>query len=424
MIIFLLKGLSRDRHRSRFPLITVAVGSLLTVLVFAWISGVSEEMIDTNARFNTGHLRLMTMGYAQQLSQMPVELALDRADEWIVRLNERFPQYQWIRRCRFGGMVDVADTAGETRLQAPTQIWAIGFQNGSGGEIERLELLRAMVAGAMPRSRFEVLLSAQLAKSLAVAPGDTISLLSSTVYGNMSMVNLVIAGTLNFGVQAMDRGAMMIDLAAAEYILDLPGSATEILGFQRNGRYQRQSASAVRDQFNADVINEKNELSPRMMALEDQNDLAMMIEYVDTMRFLIVLVFVFTMSLVLWNSGLLSGIRRYNEFGLRLAIGESKSAVFFSLMLESLLIALAGSLIGTLLGAAAAFYLQEVGIDTSAMMKNVGLFVPSVYRARLTLVAVVMGFVPGTLALLLGRGLAGIAVYRRQTAQLFRELET
>ena len=61
-------------------------------------------------------------------------------------------------------------------------------------------------------------------------------------------------------------------------------------------------------------------------------------------------VFIIAMSLVLWNTGLIGGLRRYNEFGIRLAIGESKSNIFRILLVEASVIGIIGSLIGTSLG--------------------------------------------------------------------------
>ena len=41
----------------------------------------------------------------------------------------------------------------------------------------------------------------------------------------------------------------------------------------------------------------------------------------------------------------------------------------------------------------------------------------------MTSTALVIGFVPGLFATVLGTMLAGIGIYRRNTAQLFKELE-
>jgi putative ABC transport system permease protein len=48
----------------------------------------------------------------------------------------------------------------------------------------------------------------------------------------------------------------------------------------------------------------------------------------------------------------------------------------------------------------------------------------NVIRARITSFTYIIGFLPGLLATLLGTAISGIGIYKRQTAQLFKELET
>ena len=58
------------------------------------------------------------------------------------------------------------------------------------------------------------------------------------------------------------------------------------------------------------------------------------------------------------------------------------------------------------------------------MMDNSSMMLPSVMRARITALSFYIGFIPGLLSTVLGTALSGIGIYRRQTAQLFKELET
>jgi putative ABC transport system permease protein len=57
------------------------------------------------------------------------------------------------------------------------------------------------------------------------------------------------------------------------------------------------------------------------------------------------------------------------------------------------------------------------------MMKGASIMIPSVMRAHITLTTYYIGFVPGILSTVIGASLAGIGVYKRQTANLFKELE-
>jgi putative ABC transport system permease protein len=129
------------------------------------------------------------------------------------------------------------------------------------------------------------------------------------------------------------------------------------------------------------------------------------------------------MSVVLWNSGLIGGLRRYGEIGVRLAIGENKGHIYRAMILESVVIGVFGSAVGTVIGLSLAFYLQVHGFNIGNMMENATMMMPNVLRASITPPAYFIGLIPGLFATVLGTSLSGIGIYRRQTASLFKELE-
>jgi putative ABC transport system permease protein len=161
-----------------------------------------------------------------------------------------------------------------------------------------------------------------------------------------------------------------------------------------------------------------------MLTLEDQNGLREYIHYLDVVVLFIIGVFLFAMSAVLLNAGLMSGIRRYGEVGIRLALGESKNQIYKTLIYESVLIGLIGSVIGTLIGLLVSLYFQNVGIDVSGQFRNSTLMVSNLIRARINFPSFYIGFIPGLIATITGTALSGIQIFRRQTASLFKELES
>jgi len=83
----------------------------------------------------------------------------------------------------------------------------------------------------------------------------------------------------------------------------------------------------------------------------------------------------------------------------------------------------AGSIIGTGIGLLFAWYVQKVGFNIGAFMKNASIMVPAVVRAKITGQTYYIGIIPGLFSTLLGSSLAGIGILRRNTARLFKELE-
>jgi putative ABC transport system permease protein len=423
MIRFLIKGLMRDRHRSLFPIIIVSFGVLLTTVLYSFISGELNDLIDSNARFDTGHLKIMTRLYDSLASQMPNDLALTGAENLMLLLKNKYPDYDWTARIKFVGLLDVPDENGETKTQNPIFGLAVNLLGKNSMENERLNLGKSIVRGRMPEKSREILISEEFAQRMNTSIGHPITLLSTTSSGAMAVQNFIVCGTVKFGVATMDRGAMITDISDIQYTLEMPNGASEILGFNKSKFYNPVDAGKIKMDFNSQFSQADNQYSPLMVTLEDQNGLGEYLDYINTVGFLIVGIFLVAMSVVLLNTGLMSGIRRYGEVGVRLALGEAKNHIYQSMLYESVLIGFAGSVIGTGFGLAIAFYLQEYGIDITETLRTTSIMMSNILRARISVASFYIGFIPGLLATLIGTAFSGIQIFQRQTASLFKELE-
>lgn len=423
MIRFLFKGLMRDRHRSLLPFIVTATGVMLTVVFHSWITGVIGNSIEFNARFAAGHVKIMTRAYSENAAQTPNDLAIMGTDSLKRIISAQFPEMDFVERIYFAGLIDVPDHNGETRAQGPSMGIGIDMLAGNQEEIERLNIPSALKSGSLPRERKEVLLSRTFAEKLGLKLGDTLTLVSSTMFGELALYNFTLCGTIEFGTTALDRGTVIADIKDVREALNMSDATGEILGFSRTGYYDNEEASLIANRFNKLYTSERDEFSLTMKSLAEQNNMGFLVEYSGKLQGILVFVFIMAMSLILWNAGLLGGLRRYGEFGMRLAIGEEKSHVYKTMLMESVIIGILGSVAGIITGLVISFYLQTYGIDLGSMMKNASIMMPQVFRARITPEAWYIGFIPGVFSSLLGTMLAGIGIYKRQTAQLFKELE-
>mgnify|MGYP000077961106 CR=1 FL=1 len=423
MIKFLFKGLIRDRSRSLFPVLTVVTGVFLSVFLYSYLNGVVSQMINSTAHYQTGHLRIMTQAYAQEADQNPIDLAFIGVDNLLQTLNEKYHQMLWTPRIKFGGLLDIPDENKETKTQGPVIGMAVNLFSEFSPERKLLNIKDAIISGRMPNKTGEILIADEFAKKLKVAPGDTATLISSTMFGSMTMANFKIAGTVRFGIAAMDRAAIFTDISDIQFALDMQDAASEILGFFADDIYNDEQATLIAASFNKEFKNPDDPFSPRMGTLPNESGLADYLNMVGSMAIIIITIFVVTMSIVLWNAGLMGSLRRYGEIGLRLAIGEDKGHVYRTLILESVMIAIFGSVLGTLAGVGIAYLMQVHGLDFSFLFKKTSMMIPNELRARVTFGSFIIGFVPGIISTVLGTSIAGVGIYKRQTSQLFKELE-
>jgi len=424
MIRFLLKGLIRDPSRSLFPVITVTMGVMLTVVLYSWIAGLKGDLVKASARFTTGHLRLVTRAYAQEEDQIPNDLALLGVDTLLQSLNTRYPGVRWSPRIRFGGLLDIPDQQGETRAQGPVAGFGVDLLGPETGEAALLNLQPALARGRLPVRRTEALISDELASRLGVGIGETATLISVTRHGSFATANFVIAGTVRFGIGVLDRGTIIADLEDVRDALDMEHAAGEILGYFPDGMYREEEAFRIAADYRRATKGDTDPFAPVMFTLREQGGLAQTLDLWDYLTTVLLLIFIAVMSVVLWNAGLMASLRRYGEVGLRLAMGEAKGRIYGAMLAESAMIGLVGSLLGTALGLGISYYLQDTGIDIGSMMKKASIMLADVLRAQVTPVSYVIGFIPGLSATLLGTAIAGIGIFRRQTAQLTKELQS
>jgi putative ABC transport system permease protein len=188
--------------------------------------------------------------------------------------------------------------------------------------------------------------------------------------------------------------------------------------------YADSTITLVAQGFNEKHADPADEFSPIMLSLSGQGGLIReMLNMANTIGSIAVLVFVLVMSVVLWNAGLMNGIRRYGEIGVRLAMGEPKGGIYRTMIFESICLGLIGSILGTAIGLAVSYWMQVTGLDFSSMLQKSTITISSVIHARVTLTSYYIGFLPGLCASVLGTLFAGIGIYKRQTSQLFKELE-
>lgn len=425
MIKFLAKGLLRDKSRSLFPILMVTIGASMAVLLYTYITGAFGQMINSTARFQTGHVKVLTRAFNEISNQIPNDLAIANLTELTKTLEQENPNMYFTPRIQFGGLLDIPDENGETKAQGPAFGLGLDLRSDKAVDVKLLNLKNGIVEGRLPEKAREILIARKYAEKLKVKVGENATLLGSTADGSMAVYNFIVSGLIEFGMPSMDDSAIIADISDIQLALNMPDGASHIVGFFNSNQYDDALASSISDKFNKTYSKESDEFSPIMLRLRDQNSMGPLLDIMNAFGAIFLFIFLGALSLVLWNTGLMGSIRRYGEIGLRLAIGESKGDVYRSLILEALLIGITGSIIGTIIGLVPSYWLQETGLNISNIVKgsNTGMLFPTIIRAKITTGALWIGFIPGVFASVLGTMFAGLGIYKRQTASLFKELE-
>jgi len=427
MIKFLAKGLARDKTRSLFPTIIITVTVAIVIFALGFMRGMLNSVFLDTAVIISGYEKVVTRAYKKEMQMLPLDLALMDIEEMISGLNRDHPDYFWSPRINFGGLIDIPDENKETRSQSPIMAIGIDFFSNKSRQTELWKLDQIIVDGLPPRSPNDILISSKLAKKLEVSTGQEATFIGSTMDNAFTTYNFNISGIFNLNKGQTDKQMILLDISGAQEALDMNGAATEILGFTNNLFYNDEDAIEIRSSFNKNNRNSSDIFAPIMIALRDTNQMGTMVDFSNAALAVIGGIFLIIVMIVLWNMGLMNGLRRYGEIGLRLAMGESKGQVYRSMITEAVIIGLTGTLLGTGLGLSITYYVQENGISYAEALEEMALknmVMPNVFYSKVTPDLFYVGLLPGLLATVLGTMLAGLAIYRREMAQLFKELET
>ena len=426
MINFLYKGLIRDRSRSFFPLIIITLIVAIIIFFSGFLNGIYNSLFFNTALVNSGHVKVVTHAYNLEHQLLPNDLALLDSDTLIEELDSKYSDYTWTPRITFAGLLDVPDENGETLTQSPVFGLGIDFLSTNSTQLKIWDLSKKITKGKIFTNKNQVLLSEKLAERLDVAPGNTVTFIGSTMDGAFSTYNFLVSGIFNLNLGPIDKNMMIVDIKGAEFALDMDNAASEILGYENGLYFDDKETVAMRNVYNIQYSDTTDTYRPFMLALRDSNQMSTIVDFSNVIMFIIMSLFLFVVTLVLWNMGIMNGLRRYGEIGMRLAIGETKGHVFKSMIIESLMVGFLGSTFGTIVGISITSYLQKVGIDYSKAIDSLNssnFAMPNVFYPQVTAELFYIGFIPGILATVFGTMLAGRAIYSREMAQLFKELE-
>ncbi len=427
MIRFLIKGLLRDRSRSLFPVLVITLTVTLVIFAIGFMKGTLNSLLLDTAVILTGHEKIVTRAYSEESQLMPNDLALLDVDRLIDDLNQDYQDFFWSPRITFAGLLDVPDENRETRSQGPVIAFGLDLLSDGSRQAEIWELKRFLVSGNLPKDSSDVLISSKLANQLNITIGEIVTFIGSTMDNAFTTYNFNVSGTFNLKKGQTDKQMMLVDLSGARLALDMDNAASAIFGFTHSLYYDDEAAVALRTHYNNTNSDSLDIFSPFMLALRDGNQMGTMVDISGAMLAIMGGVFMVVVIIVLWNMGLMNGLRRYGEVGLRLAMGESKGQVYRSMISEAVIIGLTGTVIGTGIGMALTYYVQENGIDYTKGIEAISsssIVMPNIFYAQVTPDLFYVGFIPGVLSTVLGTMLAGLAIYNREMAQLFKELET
>lgn len=368
------RDLTRNRRRSVFTLLAVALGLALLMVMNGFIAGVTDESLQNSIRLRTGHLQIRANSYDEETLSLQAKDLLDSPDELATRISA-LPQ---------------------VKAAAPV-LWASGILNTSddsaGLQIAGIDtasplyapIRDALVAGEFlaPDDRNGILIGKPLADSMNIGAGQKINLAIINSDGRPDEGVFTIRGLFATGIPSYDESAALMPLSKAQAFAGANRHASAIVVLLNDQNDTDRVAAAVR--------------SPNDTVLTWLDLNQVFVQAMQTgMGFYVILdiIVMLIVAVIIANTLLMSVFERIREMGILAALGMKGRHLLQMFLLEAASLGIAGIVIGIGLGLAGVAYLAVVGIPITADMASVSgssFALSTTMRAR---------FVPNTFALL------------------------
>ncbi|HRW47692.1 MAG: ABC transporter permease [Caldilineaceae bacterium] len=324
------RDLIRNRRRTFFTLLAVALGLALLIVLNGFIAGILDDALQNSIRLQTGHVQVRAETYEDSRRSL-----------------------QW---------KDLVEQPGEIAAQAATMpevaaatpiLWADTILNTSsesvGMQLYGIEPdsafydpIRASLVGGNfieANDRGGVMIGKRMADSLGLKLGENVSLTTINADGVPEEGIFAIRGIFDSGVLVYDEATVFMPIAKAQSFALTGDRASTIIMLLHDENDADQVAAAV--------------TAPGLQALTWRELNAVFLETMGTaMSFYWILdgIVMLIVAVIIANTLLMAVFERIREMGILSALGMKRRQVMQMMIFEASIISLAGIILGLAIG--------------------------------------------------------------------------
>lgn len=339
------RNLRRNTQRTLVATLTVAFGIVAFLLAGGFIAWIFEQMRESAIHSQFGHVQIVRPAYFEKGIADPYAFLLpENASEQ--QVAEKMPGFRSLApRLAFSGLISHGDTT----------IAFIG--DGVDPVNERPVSTQVNVMAGqdlVAADEKAVLLGEGLARSMGVAPGDTVVLLVTAANGSPSAVEVQVAGTFATTTKEYDDSALRLPIEVARKLMKVKGATSWVVLLDKTER-TRDAVEYLEQQ----LPSAKFEVVPWTALADFYNKTVVLFsKQVSVVKFIIGIIIVLTIS----NTQMMSVLERTTEIGTSLAIGLRRITLMRMFVAEGALIGAVGGVLGVLLGYVLALAISSIGI--------------------------------------------------------------
>lgn len=335
------RDLGRNKRRSFFSALALGMGLSLLLLMAAVVRGEMRGALDSTIKLQSGDLQVLAKSYNQDKASLAWEDLIENPDQVAAKIAALAPVSVATPRLYASGIVTSADESAGVKIigiDPPSEANA-PFRDG-------------LIAGEFLTAddRQGVLIGQSLADRLHVSAGAQINLLANTSNGNVDEQPFTVRGIYTTHTPAFDEVNVFLPIAKAQAITQAENHASSIFVLLKD-----------RDQTQA-VVTALQASSYQIVTWMDANELVVQFEqFAGAYMMMLYLIVLAITATVVVNSLVMAVFERTREIGILAAIGMKSRRIMLMFFAESSLLAVAGILMGLVLGGLLVYYATVKG---------------------------------------------------------------
>ena len=384
-----LRDLGRNRRRSFFSSLALALGLALLLLMAAFIHGEMTSAVESTIKLQSGHLQVRANSYDESKNSLKWEDLVADPDQITAKIAALAPVEVATPRLFASGIVSIGNESAGVRI--------FGIDPASAANAPyRAGMLSGEFLTADDRQG--VLIGQALADKMGLKTGDQINLSVNTSNGGVAQQLFTIRGIYSTQTNGFDSTTVFMPLAKAQTITQTENHASTIFILLKNVDQTAAVASALQSsQYKVLTWQQMDEL---ILQTEDLANSYIVIFY---------LIVLGVTATVIVNTLIMAVFERTREIGILSAIGMKSHRILAMFLAESTLLAIGGIIMGLILGGLVVAYFTRFGFYIGNMGVTGILIGNTIYTdltlkdtLTLTIVAFVItllaGFYPAVMA--------------------------
>lgn len=349
----------RNKRRTLLTVSAVMVAVAALTYGQAHINGLLNNLLDTYARTESGHVRIREEGYTERARFLPLHLNIQHLADLLPVVRSTPGVAEALPRIRTAVLVDGAKSNRPGLLLGIDLAREEGYLNPSA---------MAQVGRLPEPGRPEVMVGREFAEELAVSVGDTITLLGQTAYRSLGGARLAVTGLAVSGMAYFDNTFLIAPLDQVQAMVDLQDATTEVVVFATDPERADELAQRIRGELGERSANPLEVLSWR-----DQGEIVRMLDMVKPVLGVVLFLLLLMACLIIVNTMLMTVMERTQEFGMQAALGMRRSDIVKLILAEGVAIGLLGAIAGAALGSAVGLWLEYTGINVAGATRAIDL---------------------------------------------------